>query len=97
MSGCRQLMEACLIATCPPSGFPKRREVSLPPASPIGVLDAAACGSCDSQRSSAPATPSAEPMTGAEPPPFKRRRVGNCTDDNDTGEDDHGLDLLCND
>jgi hypothetical protein len=94
VSGCRQLMETHLLATCPSARLHKRREVSLPPPSPIGVLDAAACGSCDSQRSSAPATPSAEP-TGVEPRPFKRRRLENCTDDS-TGEDD-GLDLLCND
>lgn len=95
MSGCRQLMVACLLDTCPSAVFPKHSEVSvsLPP-SPIGILDAAACGSCDSQKSSAPATPSAE-LTGADPPPFKRRRLLNCTDDDDTGED--GLDLLCND
>jgi cyclin D1/2/4, plant len=85
VSGCRQLMEAHLLATCPSAGVPKRREVSLPPPSPIGVLDAAACGSCDSQRSSAP----------AEPRPLKRRRLENCTDVS-TGEDD-GLNLLCND
>ncbi|KAJ1697496.1 hypothetical protein LUZ63_006008 [Rhynchospora breviuscula] len=90
VTGCRQLMEAYLVDTCPSAAFRKRRtEVSHPPPSPIGVLDAAACGSCDSQRSSAPATPSAEP-TGAEPPPFKRRRRLDYT-----GED--GQDLLCND
>ncbi|KAJ1692974.1 hypothetical protein LUZ63_009672 [Rhynchospora breviuscula] len=86
VTGCRQIMEAYLVDTCPLVALRKRRTEVLPPPSPIGVLAAAGCGSCNLQRSSALATPSAEP-TGAEPPPYKRRRW----------LDDTGQDLLCND
>ncbi|KAJ3673146.1 hypothetical protein LUZ60_006520 [Juncus effusus] len=91
VTGCRQLMETFLTDTCPTARQPKG---SHAPPSPIGILDAAACGSCDSQKSSAPATPVAV-STGAEPPPFKRRRLefgeSACTDN--TQEDD-GKDTL---
>ncbi|KAL5988248.1 hypothetical protein ACLOJK_036011 [Asimina triloba] len=45
---CRQLMEEYLIDTCP-SGAKAGEEPAL--LSPVGVLDAAACGSCDTQQS----------------------------------------------
>ncbi|KAA8536285.1 hypothetical protein F0562_028763 [Nyssa sinensis] len=46
---CHQLMEEFLIDTCPSSDLKDRRVQPAPPNSPIGVLDAAACGSCDTR------------------------------------------------
>ncbi|XP_008810097.2 cyclin-D1-1-like isoform X2 [Phoenix dactylifera] len=78
--GCRQLMEEYLIDTCPSAGRAKPGREPPTPQSPVGVLDAAACGSCDTQKSSAAPVP--------EPPP-KRRRLGEgrCIESIDTGND----------
>jgi hypothetical protein len=48
---CHQLMEEYLIDTCPLSRHKVlSAEASVEPASPVGVLDAAAaCGSCDTE------------------------------------------------
>ncbi|OMO63364.1 hypothetical protein COLO4_32500 [Corchorus olitorius] len=65
---CHQLMEEYLIDTCPSARL-KEPIVEQPttPASPVGVLDAAACGSCDT-RSDNPGSSS------QEEPPAKRLR-----------------------
>ncbi|XP_072981859.1 cyclin-D2-1-like isoform X1 [Typha latifolia] len=70
VSGCRQLMEQFLIDMCPSrsAGVQKPGLEPPTPQSPVGVLDAAACVSCDSQKSSVP------PIR-AEAPPIKRRRL----------------------
>ncbi|PON66332.1 Cyclin [Trema orientale] len=46
---CHQLMEEYLIDTCPASRHKDRRVEPVAPPSPVGVLDAAACGSCDTR------------------------------------------------
>lgn len=47
---CHQLMEEYLIDTCPSARLKQRRAEPPPtPPSPVGVLDAAACGSCDTR------------------------------------------------
>ncbi|XP_068656738.1 cyclin-D2-1-like [Aristolochia californica] len=65
---CQQLMEDYLIDTCPSAG-PKAgdNESPPPPQSPVGVLDAAACASCDTQKSATDAS-QAEPSN-------KRRKL----------------------
>ncbi|KAJ0961414.1 hypothetical protein J5N97_000369 [Dioscorea zingiberensis] len=65
--GCRQLMEEYLIDTCPFLGGKPCSE-PITPRSPSGVLDAAECGGCSSDKSSSSASQ-------AEPP-SKRRRIG---------------------
>ncbi|PKA49811.1 Cyclin-D1-1 [Apostasia shenzhenica] len=75
---CRQLMEAYLIDTCSSSwrtGPAKPLLESPVPLSPAGVLDAVACASCDTQKSSAQEPPTEEDARPAEPPPFKRLRL----------------------
>ncbi|KAJ8460570.1 hypothetical protein OPV22_033496 [Ensete ventricosum] len=80
---CRQLMEEWVIGTCPSSRRGNTTECRgrpEPPTSPVGVLDSAACASCDTgPRSEA----------GPEPRPAKRRRLGEhpCTDRVLTGLD----------
>lgn len=92
VSGCRQLMEDYLIDTCPsaPRSRAKTpyasREPQPPPRSPVAVLDAAACGSCDSAAQGPSAAEAATfdahglPVRPEAPP--KRRRLGEsrCTD-----------------
>lgn len=50
VSRCQHLMEEYLIDTCPFAGI--KAEPESAPHSPVGVLDAAACASCDTQKSS---------------------------------------------
>ncbi|XP_044488832.1 cyclin-D4-1-like [Mangifera indica] len=72
---CHQLMEEYLIDTCPLAQFKDRRaEPQTSPPSPIGVLDAAACGSCDtrsenpgSSSQAAEAEPSAKRLRSSAP------------------------------
>ncbi|GMJ12865.1 hypothetical protein HRI_004955700 [Hibiscus trionum] len=66
---CHQLMDEYLIDTCPSARFKELRLEPPPPTppSPVGVLDAAACGSCDT-RSENPGSSS------QEEPPAKRLR-----------------------
>ncbi|KAJ0010701.1 hypothetical protein Pint_33663 [Pistacia integerrima] len=72
---CHQLMEEYLIDTCPSAQFKDRRaELQAAPPSPIGVLDAAACGSCDtrsenpgSSSQAAEAEPSAKRLRSSAP------------------------------
>jgi len=65
---CHQLMEEYLIDTCPLSRHKVlSAEASVEPASPVGVLDAAAaCGSCDTRSenpiSASSQAPEAEPI-----------------------------------
>ncbi|KAG4984379.1 hypothetical protein AAZX31_10G243500 [Glycine max] len=59
---CHQLMEEYVVDTCPASVKARITEPA-PPSSPVGVLDAATCGSCD--------TPSDRNFAG---PPNKRLR-----------------------
>ncbi|PON65830.1 Cyclin [Parasponia andersonii] len=64
---CHQLMEEYLIDTCRASRHKDRRVEPVAPPSPVGVLDEAACGSCD--------TRSETPASGSQPePPSKRLR-----------------------
>ncbi|XP_010939009.1 cyclin-D2-1 isoform X1 [Elaeis guineensis] len=82
--GCRQLMEEYLIDTCPSARRAKPGREPPTPQSPVGVLDAAACGSCDTQKSSAAPMP--------EPPPKRRRLAeGRCIESIDTGNDGKNL------
>nr|XP_011457837.1 PREDICTED: cyclin-D1-1-like isoform X2 [Fragaria vesca subsp. vesca] len=64
---CHQLMEEYLIDTCPSSSRHKAGSPAMPPpsapGSPVGVLDAAACVSCDTHSST----------VQAEPPPKRPR------------------------
>ncbi|KAK8626957.1 hypothetical protein V6N13_134586 [Hibiscus sabdariffa] len=66
---CHQLMDEYLVDTCPSSRFKELRVEPPPhaPPSPVGVLDAAACGSCDT-RSENPGS------SNREEPPAKRLR-----------------------
>ncbi|KAL4615214.1 hypothetical protein ACB092_07G107700 [Castanea dentata] len=66
---CHQLMEEYLIDTCPLARLKERRAEPAPPPSPVGVLDAAACGSCDTRSEN----PSSIGLAEAEPP-IKRLR-----------------------
>nr|DAD21282.1 TPA_asm: hypothetical protein HUJ06_022745 [Nelumbo nucifera] len=52
VKSCHQLMEEYLVDTCPMARLKHRRTEPEPP-SPVGVLDAAACRSCDTQKSGA--------------------------------------------
>ncbi|PRQ22654.1 putative cyclin B3, G2/mitotic-specific [Rosa chinensis] len=68
---CHQLMEEYLIDTCPSSCRHKAGSSAPPPsapASPVGVLDAAACKSCDTRSENPGALIQAEP-------PHKRPRI----------------------
>ncbi|KAI0523452.1 hypothetical protein KFK09_005847 [Dendrobium nobile] len=64
---CRQLMEEYLIDACPSESPPSHTH------SPVGTVSAAACVSCNVEKSSAG-------VVKAEPPPLKRRRLvdGEC-------------------
>ena len=72
-------MEEYLIDTCPLARLKERRAQPAPPPSPVGVLDAAACGSCDTRSENpisiglAEAQAEAEAEAEAEPP-IKRLR-----------------------
>ncbi|MQL70199.1 hypothetical protein Taro_002510 [Colocasia esculenta] len=74
VEGCRRLMEQCLPDACRMSGRLKSAPAVseplalAPPQSPVGVLDAAACASCDSQKSA------------AEPTAKQRRLPAPCTE-----------------
>lgn len=68
---CHQLMEQYLIDTCPSTSHKDRAEQAAPP-SPVGVLDAAACGSCDTQRSNG--SESENPNSSEAEPANKRLR-----------------------
>ncbi|KAJ1402845.1 Cyclin-like [Sesbania bispinosa] len=64
---CHQLMEEYVVDTCHLSRHKESRAEPAPPCSPIGVLDAATCASCD--------TPSDRNSTGEQAdPPNKRLR-----------------------
>ncbi|KAK9286613.1 hypothetical protein L1049_015013 [Liquidambar formosana] len=67
---CHQLMEEYLIDTCPSISLKDPGAEPTEPPSPIGVLDAAACGSCDTHRSGT----SANPNSSQAEPPSKRLR-----------------------
>ncbi|XP_050209137.1 cyclin-D1-1-like [Mercurialis annua] len=60
LRSCHQLMQEYLIDTCPSSQDLTAEPLVAPP-SPVGVLDAAACGSCDT-RSSFVSQAEAEPL-----------------------------------
>lgn len=64
-------MEEYLIDTCPLARLKERRAQPAPPPSPVGVLDAAACGSCDTRSEN----PISIGLAEAEAePPIKRLR-----------------------
>ena len=68
-------MEEYLIDTCPLARLKERRAQPAPPPSPVGVLDAAACGSCDTRSENPSSTGLAEAEAEAEAePPIKRLR-----------------------
>ncbi|XP_050261812.1 cyclin-D1-1-like [Quercus robur] len=72
---CHQLMEEYLIDTCPLARLKERRAEQAPPPSPVGVLDAAACGSCDTRSENPSSTGLVEAEAEAEAePPIKRLR-----------------------
>lgn len=84
---CHQLMEEYLVDTCPVSD-PKVRSsteiLAAAPPSPVGVLESAACVSCDT-RSENPCSAAGSGTTGAgrdheEPPPPKRLRSSSVGD-----------------
>lgn len=60
MSACLQLMEISFPDKFLSSHETKPIAEPQTPESPVGVIDAAACGSCESQRSSTPAAPGAK-------------------------------------
>ncbi|XP_062177389.1 cyclin-D2-1-like [Alnus glutinosa] len=66
---CLQLMQEYLIDTCPAARLKEQTVEPAPPPSPIGVLDAAACGSCDTRSE----YPGPTGLAEAEPS-FKRLR-----------------------
>ncbi|KAL0907103.1 hypothetical protein M5K25_025646 [Dendrobium thyrsiflorum] len=80
VSDCRQLMEEYLIDTCQTAHRDTAALPAVEPLSPVGILDAAACGSCDTQRSPAAGKPNSDPGD-SELPPAKRRRLADsfCT------------------
>ncbi|KAH0450060.1 hypothetical protein IEQ34_020752 [Dendrobium chrysotoxum] len=80
VSDCRQLMEEYLIDTCQTAPRDTAALPAVEPLSPVGILDAAACASCDTQRSPVAGKPNSDPG-GSELPPTKRRRLSDslCT------------------
>ncbi|KAG9440573.1 hypothetical protein H6P81_020738 [Aristolochia fimbriata] len=70
---CQQLMEDYLIDTCPSAGHKAGDDAEspppAPPQSPVGVLDAAACASCDTQKSAS------EAAAAQAEPSNKRRKL----------------------
>ncbi|GKV19806.1 hypothetical protein SLEP1_g30024 [Rubroshorea leprosula] len=59
---CHQLMEEYLVDTCPSASLKNLRvEPQREPSSPVGVLDAAACGSCDTRSENPGSTSQAQP------------------------------------
>ncbi|KAA3488616.1 cyclin-D2-1-like [Gossypium australe] len=65
---CHQLMEKYLIDTCPSAPLKEPSvQPSLAPPSPVGVLDAAACGSCDTRSSSSQLEPPAKRLRSSAP------------------------------
>lgn len=70
---CHLLMEEYLIDTCSTAPLKDRRAELAPPPSPVGVLDAAACGSCDT-RSENPGSIALAETEAEAVPPLKRLR-----------------------
>ncbi|KAG0488955.1 hypothetical protein HPP92_007766 [Vanilla planifolia] len=70
IGACQQLMSTYLLDTCPSARGPTETFPSeqTAPQSPVAVLDAAACGSCDAQKTSGVVLP-------ANLLPAKRRRI----------------------
>ncbi|XP_061373929.1 cyclin-D4-1-like [Gastrolobium bilobum] len=68
---CHQLMEEYVVDTCPASRPKGRRAEPAPPSSPVGVLDAATCGSCDTRSER---NENGSRVGQAEPPNSKRLR-----------------------
>nr|KJB79458.1 hypothetical protein B456_013G050900 [Gossypium raimondii] len=65
---CHQLMEKYLIDTCPSARLKEPSvQPSLAPPSPVGVLDAAACGSCDTRSSGSQLEPPAKRLRSSAP------------------------------
>ena len=71
MRSCQQLMQEYLIDTCPSSRLKDTTaEPPAAPPSPVGVLDAAACRSCDTRSGN----PSSVSQAEEDQPPAKRPR-----------------------
>lgn len=58
---CHQLMEEYLVDTCPAGRHKDRRAEPAAPPSPVGVLDAASCVSCDTRSATPGSSSQAEP------------------------------------
>ncbi|KAF8377657.1 hypothetical protein HHK36_031041 [Tetracentron sinense] len=71
--GCHQLMDEYLVDTRPTARL-KHRRTEPPPPSPVGVLEAAACGSCDTQKSAS------ENPESSQPEPSNKRSKSAATD-----------------
>ncbi|KAK0581491.1 hypothetical protein LWI29_014420 [Acer saccharum] len=72
---CHQLIEEYLIDMCPSAQLKDDHRAELQPAppSPVGVLDAAACGSCDTRSENPSSTRQAEAEAEAEAEPSAKR------------------------
>ncbi|KAL0356915.1 UNVERIFIED_CONTAM: Cyclin-D1-1 [Sesamum calycinum] len=72
---CHQLMEEYLLDTCPSDGLKVISIEPLAPPSPIGVLDAAACASCDTHSENPASVPGPGSGAGEAEPEPKRQRL----------------------
>ncbi|KAL0384306.1 UNVERIFIED_CONTAM: Cyclin-D1-1 [Sesamum radiatum] len=72
---CHQLMEEYLLDTCPSDGLKVMSIEPLAPPSPIGVLDAAACASCDTHSENPASVPGPGSGAGEAEPEPKRQRL----------------------
>lgn len=65
MRSCHQLMEEYLLDTCASDGVKVVSIEPLAPPSPLGVLDAAACASCDTHSENPASVPGSGPGSGS--------------------------------
>lgn len=72
---CHQLMEEYLLDTCPSDGVKVMSIEPLAPPSPMGVLDAAACASCDTHSENPASVPGSGSGSGEAERENKRRRL----------------------
>ncbi|KAI3445878.1 hypothetical protein Pfo_002543 [Paulownia fortunei] len=72
---CHQLMEEYLLDTCPTDDLKVRSIEPLAPPSPMGVLDAAACASCDTHSENPASVPGPGSGSGEAERENKRQRL----------------------
>ncbi|KAG8368493.1 hypothetical protein BUALT_Bualt15G0051400 [Buddleja alternifolia] len=72
---CHQLMEEYLLDTCPSDGLKVMTIEPLAPPSPSGVLDAAACASCETHAENPASVSGSVAGAGEDEPENKRRRL----------------------